>query len=350
MNVILSQAIEGQPGIIVGPISTVLGWVINVIFNLISFVTPVGVLGISIIVMTFLFRLITLPTGIRQYRSNLKMKKLQPEIQKIRDKYGDTKDPELKRKMNAEIQTLYSKSGVNMFASCLPMLLTMPIFIAMIFVMRQGYLFIGSIGDIYEQLARAIMSLDNFVDVVRPLALVSGRVPENMRPFDIGEVENMMRLINVFRADDWAHIFANMQGSSAQEVLRLHGVMESTISFLGVNLIANSGMTFPGVVIPVLTVITSFFQTRSMMTHGASPSNGDPNAQRSQKMMMYIMPLVMGFFTVSFSAGVGIYWIAGNIYAIVQQYLIHRHFTRNKDENDENGKDIKTVKSAKNGK
>jgi YidC/Oxa1 family membrane protein insertase len=81
--------------------------------------------GISIILLTFLIRLITFPL---QYKSFVSMKKLQlvqPELTKIREKFKD--DPQ---RMQKESMELFRKSGANPIGGCLPLLLQMPVFFA----------------------------------------------------------------------------------------------------------------------------------------------------------------------------------------------------------------------------
>jgi YidC/Oxa1 family membrane protein insertase len=82
--------------------------------------------GIAIILLTLLVKLLLLPLGNKSYRSMNDMKKLQPEINRIREKYGHDKT-----KMNQEIMALYKTFKVNPMSGCLPLLAQMPIFIAL---------------------------------------------------------------------------------------------------------------------------------------------------------------------------------------------------------------------------
>ena len=348
-----AEMVEGEPGVIIGPISMVLGGLVNFIYNMVASISTVGAFGISIIIVTIIFRSATLPFSIKQFRSSQKMAELQPEMKKIKDKYGDTKDPELKRKMHMEMQELQRKNGVNMFASCLPMLLQMPIFIAMIYVMRQAFLFVTPITDVYTMLANAIIALEWYAFEGAIMPIVWERVPQAMWPEYFPRVaEDLIRLINVMGADNWAHVFDSITLSinegvayvSAQgyaelvrhpayanaaqlaEIQRLHNEMVSTVSFLGINLVAAPGLlNWPGALIPVTAAITTFFQSKLMMARSA---NADPTQQGTQKMMMYAMPVMMGFFTIGIAAGVGLYWIAGNVYAIVQQLIMNKYMKK----------------------
>jgi YidC/Oxa1 family membrane protein insertase len=81
--------------------------------------------GVAIFIATLVIRLITLPLMIKQLKSSKKMQELQPELQKIREKYKDNQ-----QKMQEETMKLFQKNNVNPLAGCLPLLVQMPILIA----------------------------------------------------------------------------------------------------------------------------------------------------------------------------------------------------------------------------
>ncbi len=85
----------------------------------------------TIVIFTVILKLVTLPTDIKQRSSSQKMAALGPELEKLKKKYGN--DP---RKMQEMQSALYKKNGVSMFSSCLPLLITMPIFFAFFGAMR----------------------------------------------------------------------------------------------------------------------------------------------------------------------------------------------------------------------
>ena len=85
-----------------------------------------GKYGIAIIIITILMRIIVFPLTLKQEKSMKKMRELQPELEKIKEKYKD--NPEEYRQKTAE---LYRESGVNPFGGCLPLLIQMPVFVAL---------------------------------------------------------------------------------------------------------------------------------------------------------------------------------------------------------------------------
>ncbi|HSH23952.1 MAG TPA: YidC family membrane integrase SpoIIIJ [Massilibacterium sp.] len=82
--------------------------------------------GLAIILVTILIRLVLLPLMVKQTKSQVAMQQMQPEIQKLREKYS-SKDPETQRKLQEETMRLFQETGANPFSGCLPLLVQMPI-------------------------------------------------------------------------------------------------------------------------------------------------------------------------------------------------------------------------------
>jgi len=88
--------------------------------------TFAGDWGLTIIIFTFLIRLLLWPLTAKQVKSTYEMQKVTPEIKRIQEKYKDDKE-----KQQEELMKFYSENKVNPFASCLPMILQMPFFWAL---------------------------------------------------------------------------------------------------------------------------------------------------------------------------------------------------------------------------
>ncbi len=104
--------------------------------------------GISIIMITIVVELLLLPFNLKQNKEMKKMNELQPKLQELERKYGNDKN-----KLALERQKLMQESGVSMFAGCLPMLIQLPIVIALFSVLRQhefnqGFLIIEDLGKV----------------------------------------------------------------------------------------------------------------------------------------------------------------------------------------------------------
>ncbi|ACV69423.1 membrane protein insertase YidC [Desulfohalobium retbaense] len=90
------------------------------------FYSYVGNYGVAIILLTILIKIVFWPLSQKSYKSMEKMKKLQPMMTQLKEKYGDDR-----QKLNEEMMRLYKTYKVNPAGGCLPMLLQIPVFIAL---------------------------------------------------------------------------------------------------------------------------------------------------------------------------------------------------------------------------
>src|SRR5690606_34300269 len=92
-----------------------------------------GNYGWSIILLTVVIRLLFYPLSAKQYHSQASMKRLQPKIAQLKDRYGEDKQ----KFMQAQME-LWKKEGVNPFGGCLPVLLQMPVFLGIFWVLNES--------------------------------------------------------------------------------------------------------------------------------------------------------------------------------------------------------------------
>lgn len=93
----------------------------------------VGNFGVSIIIVTILIKIALLPLTLKQDKSMKEMKKIQPELEKIKEKYANDK-----QMLNIKTMELYKEHKVNPLGGCLPLLIQLPILIALFGVLRNG--------------------------------------------------------------------------------------------------------------------------------------------------------------------------------------------------------------------
>ena len=93
----------------------------------------VGNFGVSIIIVTILIKIMLLPLTLKQDKSMKEMKKLQPELEKIKKDYANDK-----QMLNIKTMELYKEHKVNPLGGCLPLLLQLPILFALFGVLRNG--------------------------------------------------------------------------------------------------------------------------------------------------------------------------------------------------------------------
>ena len=88
--------------------------------------------GMAIICLTVLIRMLLLPLTLKQFKSMQSMARLQPEIKKLQDKYKNDKE-----RLNQEMMRFYRENKVNPFASCLPMVAQLPVFLSLFYMLRH---------------------------------------------------------------------------------------------------------------------------------------------------------------------------------------------------------------------
>jgi YidC/Oxa1 family membrane protein insertase len=91
-----------------------------------------GSWGWSIILLTFTVRIVILPLTFKGVKSMQRLQTLQPEIKKIQERYKDDK-----QRMNQEIMAFYQREKVNPLGSCMPLLLQIPFFVALFYLLRS---------------------------------------------------------------------------------------------------------------------------------------------------------------------------------------------------------------------
>jgi YidC/Oxa1 family membrane protein insertase len=253
-----------------------------------------------------------------------KMQLLQPEINKIKAKYGDSKDPEIVKKIQMEQQALYQKNKVNPLMGCLPMLITLPIFFALNSLFRETYRYIGRIGDLYTQISNAIISVPGFNAIPAFRELVRAKLPKGVA-FDFFKAADVSKAVNVFTPADWAGVQAAFPAEGWAGIAALLEKKDATETFLTLNMVSPAGLKWPGIVIPILVAATTLLSSFIMM----KTSNNQDSQQKTQTyMMMIVMPVMMFMFTINMSSGVGIYWIVSSVYQTVQQYLLNKYYSK----------------------
>ncbi len=111
-----------------------LWWLAVPLFYLLDWLySLVGNWGVAIILLTVLVKLALYPLSAASYRSMANMRRVAPQMKKLQERYGDDR-----QKLSQEMMALYKKENVNPLGGCLPMLLPMPIFIALYWVLFES--------------------------------------------------------------------------------------------------------------------------------------------------------------------------------------------------------------------
>ena len=129
MIVAASSGIVKVVGDLFHPIFTLFGWLLAQFYQIIPNY------GVAISLLTILIMGVLTPLTVKSTRSMMAMQALQPELKKLQQKY---KGPEHRAQMNEEMMRLYKEHKINPLGGCLPMLIQIPVFIALFVVLRSA--------------------------------------------------------------------------------------------------------------------------------------------------------------------------------------------------------------------
>lgn len=111
-----------------------LWWIAKPLFKILHAIhSVVGNWGVSIILLTLLIKIIFLYPSAASYRSMAKMRKIQPKMLELKERYGEDR-----QKFSAEMMKLYRQEKVNPFGGCLPILIQMPVFLSLYWVLMES--------------------------------------------------------------------------------------------------------------------------------------------------------------------------------------------------------------------
>lgn len=213
--------------------------------------------ALSIIGLTLVIRACLIPLFVKQIKASRNMQLIQPKVKELQKKYGHDRE-----RLAQETMKLYKDSGTNPFASCLPILLQMPIFFALFRLIDEAA---DNIGHGFLSEARAE---------------------------DFGK----------------SQLFGQ---------LPLAGSFTTPLGSTGVQILA--------AVLVVAMTATTFLTQRQLMAKNMPPDAlSGPYAQQ-QKMLLYILPVVFAVGGIAFPIGVLLYWTTSNLWTMGQQFYVIRN-------------------------
>jgi YidC/Oxa1 family membrane protein insertase len=213
--------------------------------------------ALAIIGLTVLIRTLLIPLFVKQIKNSRNMQLLQPKVKELQKKYGHDRE-----KLAAETMALYKETGTNPFASCLPILLQMPIFLALFRLIDHA-----------------------------------AKHPEEPR---------------ALLTSDLATKFANAT---------LFGAKISD-SFTSTHL---SGVRVLAAILVIAMTATTFLTQRQLMSKNMPADAMTGQYAQQQKMLLYVLPVVFAVGGIAFPIGVLFYWTTSNLWTMCQQFYVIRN-------------------------
>ena len=264
---------------------------------------------LALLIFSIIVEIILLPFSIKQQKNSIKQAKMRPKEMAIRKKYAGRDDQPTKQKMSMEIQEMYQKEGFNPMRGCLPMLIQLPIIIALYNIVLNPL--------------RYICNLSN--DAINGVIAVVKSFPEYAEStFNATRNIDLMSAMKNIIDKHGVGVFSGVEGfsdqiSSAADIPNLTifgGALDLSAipSFTSFNLL---------LLIPVLTFLAYFFSMKINKKLMYQPAQNDPAMGCSNKMMDYMMPAMSVFITFTVPAALGVYWIFKCIIGVIKQAIIH---------------------------
>lgn len=249
----------------------------------------IGDYGVTLIVVTLLIKIITIPFSIMSQKSTAKTQLIQPEIQKIQEKYKNDKNMQ-----SMKMQELYKKNNVNPMGGCLPLIL-------------QMLVLFGFIRVVYDPLTYMLGLGADKIEAIQEFLKIDGR----------------MYQVGLCGVEGFAEALKSVVGGNVKPI---------DFNFFGIDLTQTprEHMTEWTVwIFPVLATVATYFSsvvTKKQMANKKKDSKkvNDPNdqAQNMSNSMMTFMPIMTAFFTVTMPVGMSLYWFVSTAFQVGQQVFL----------------------------
>lgn len=216
---------------------------------------------LAVIGLVLVVRSALIPVFVKQIKSQRNMMLVQPELKKLQDKYKGKTDRDSRERMAREQMELYKRTGSNPLSSCLPLLLQMPIFTGLFFVLNDAGNNKSGVGLLTQEMAISFSQAEIF----------------------------------------GAKLSDTFFGSDAINVKILAGIMI------------------------IAMTASQFITQKQIMTKNQNPDVQNSQFMQTQKILLYVLPFVFLISGVSFPLGVMTYWLVSNFWTMGQQFLVIRN-------------------------
>ena len=288
------------------------GWFGSLLYQLYNFTGHDY--GFAIIIFTFLVRAFMMPLSIKQIKSSMKMQELQPELRKLQERYKNDRE-----KLNQEMMKFFQENNYNPAHGCLPALIQLPILLILYKVISMPITNMLGGGEFLSKL----------VEATKVHASVAGGSETEVVFKFTQEIGDKLLSQNFISHDIVAKIIDLQAGMNFLGIFNLAKIP----SYDYVTILSNKSVFLPLLLIPIVSAIFTYVSTKMMMNASASVASttdspttlpGGMDPMKMQKTFLYIGPLMTLWFGFQLPAGLGLYWVASNLFQIFQQIYINR--------------------------
>lgn len=255
---------------------------------------------LSLIALVILVKLILLPSAMSQQKNSAKQLRLQPKLNRIRQKYSNGGQPtrEMQMKIQQETQALYEKEGFSPTAGgCLPLLIQFPVMI-------------GLYGVVYTPISKVLRISTDIISQAATVLGLSTTNANSSRQIEIAILEKISE--------------TNMPeclAAHSEEILRLK---DQFMLFGKLDMTQKPSLSEPSILwlIPAINLAIGL-ATSFIMFARQKKTNPEMASNPSMGCMTFMSPLMTLAFTFMFPAGVGVYWILSSLFSLIQTLVLN---------------------------
>ena len=290
---------------------TLLLWV-GKLLSWFTVIMPQNSYLLALFLFAIVIDLVMLPFSIKQHKNSLKQAMLRPKEMAIRNKYKGRNDQVTQQKISAEIQELYQKENYNAMAGCLPLLIQMPIIMALYYVVIDPAKYLLGLSSDFINVVNAYM---NSAGISLGTNRGTIEILSNIRQYDISKFEG----IKTFCANG-GEVFEKI--ADIKDAIPNFNIGPLNFGYVPSFSPVESKYWWL-LAVPVLTFIVYFFSMKINRKLTFQPMQGtdDRAAACSNNMMDITMPLLSVWICFSVPAAVGVYWIFKSIIGVVEKFI-----------------------------
>ena len=272
-----------------------LGFVMKLCFEIISNY------GLAIILFTLLTKIIILPLSVWVQKNSIKMVRMQPALNRIKAKFFGDKDT-----IADEQSKLYKEYKYNPLASLVPLII-------------QIVLLMGVVGVIYNPMNHLFHMPDEFISAAEQITL------EKFNP-DISPEDSALQLYTVenIKKPEYRPVYeAALTDQFPQMDVTdyLDTIEDFNLHFLGINLSHNPSVVMGiTLVVPLIAGLSSYLLCIAQNKSNVLQAEQSKSSKWGMLIFSVGLSLVLGFFV---PAGTALYWVASNLFAILQLYALN---------------------------
>jgi YidC/Oxa1 family membrane protein insertase len=257
------NALKDVGALIMSPLYLAISAVLVGWYRLFTEVLGLGANGglawvLAIIGLTLVVRIALIPLFVKQIKSSRNMQLIQPKVKELQTKYGDDRE-----RLAQETMKLYRETGTNPFASCLPIIIQIPIFLA------------------------------------------------------------LFRLLDLAATDGTGHGVLTEALATRFGDARLFGELPISASFLSPD--GMLGVRILAAILVFAMTATTFLTQRQLMSKNMPADALSGPYARQQRTLLYVLPVVFAVGGIAFPIGVLVYWTTSNLWTMGQQFYVIRN-------------------------